>query len=128
MIVNVREFDSDEAHSYEQKAFKQGFYGRDRFSTLSEAIAERINLMKEEDAKIEVFAEKGLNPYKVFTIWKHQSDLTPEPWKSITCQKPTNEEMEAVTTEKSLRTVAKTKIRKAKNDAFDARNKLMMDR
>jgi len=70
--------------------------------------------MKDNPATI--IPEGGLNPYKVYMLWKQHRDLLPLYWQDIACPKPSDQQLSKVKKEKIMREDNNTKIKKMKKE------------
>ena len=68
----------------------------------------RVQKMKDNPAI--VIPEGGLNPYKVYMLWKSHRDILPQFWQDKTCPKPTKHQLPKVKREKVMREVRNTEI------------------
>ena len=114
IMVSAKEFDSDNAQVLNQNILKSDYLGCKDFKCEEEAFKNRAQKMKDNPAPI--IPEAGLNPYKVYMLWKQHRDLLPVFWQDKTCPAPTTQQLSKVKREKVMREERNTEIKKMKRE------------
>ena len=113
-MVLAKEFDSNNVQELNQNILKSEYLGCKDCACEDEAFRNRVQKMKDNPATI--IPEGGLNPYKVYMLWKQHRDLLPQYWQDIDCPRPNDQQLSKVKKEKIMREDNNSRIKKMKKE------------